>query len=199
MSTRQVTRGHLCRAAQVLLIWATSCIPPTACQASAFAGGTGGPDDPYQIATAGQLVSIGSDLNLLSKHFVLVNDIDLDPNLVGVFADAVIAPYVCRSPRGPDVGTKGLVRDLGVEAGDVRCGTVNDQPPCPGCPASPPASGCPCSQGVDDYTSMGILVGYNQGTVTACYAKGYVCAQGHLGGLAGRNEGAVVGCYSEAM
>ncbi len=26
-----------------------------------FAGGTGEPSDPYQIATAGQLISIGSD------------------------------------------------------------------------------------------------------------------------------------------
>ena len=48
-----------------------------------FAGGTGEPNDPYQIATAEQLTSIGSDPNLLDKHFVLVADIDLDPNLPG--------------------------------------------------------------------------------------------------------------------
>lgn len=59
-----------------------------------FAGGSGGPNDPYQIATSEQLISIGSDPNLLDKHFVLVNDIDLDPNLPGgrVFNQAVIAP-----------------------------------------------------------------------------------------------------------
>jgi len=59
-----------------------------------FAGGTGEPNDPYQIATAGQLISIGSDANLLSKHFVLVADVDLDPNLPGnpVFDKAAIAP-----------------------------------------------------------------------------------------------------------
>ena len=56
-----------------------------ACQSSAaeFAGGTGEPNDPYQIATAHQLISIGDDPNLLDKHYVLVNDIDLDPNLPG--------------------------------------------------------------------------------------------------------------------
>jgi len=241
MRTRQVTRGRRVRAVQVLLIWATSCIPPAACQASAFAGGTGGPDDPYQIATAEHLLAIGADPNLLSSHFVLVADIDLDPNLAGVFTDAVIAPFSCSgygvlgytpalwggfSPasfngvfdgngrvirnlviRGTGlysmglfgyVGTKGLVKNLGVEAGDVRCGTVNNQPACPGCPTSPPTSGCPCSRGYDEYTSMGILVGYNKGTITACHTKGYVCAQGNLGGLAGRNEGAVVACYSQA-
>jgi len=40
--------------------------------AAEFAGGTGEPNDPYQIATVEQLISIGSDPNLLSKHFVLV-------------------------------------------------------------------------------------------------------------------------------
>jgi hypothetical protein len=62
--------------------------------AAEFAGGTGEPNDPYQIATAEQLISIGDDPNLLAKHYVLINDIDLDPNLPGrkIFARAVIAP-----------------------------------------------------------------------------------------------------------
>lgn len=44
-----------------------------------FAGGTGEPDDPYQIATASQLLSLGSDPNLRSRHFILVADIDMEP------------------------------------------------------------------------------------------------------------------------
>jgi len=48
-----------------------------------FAGGTGEPNDPFRIATAEQLISIDSDPNLSSKRFVLINDIDLDPNLPG--------------------------------------------------------------------------------------------------------------------
>ena len=57
-----------------------------------FAGGTGDPNHPYQIATAADLLSIGSDPNLARKSFVLVNDIDLDPDLPGgqVFTSAVI-------------------------------------------------------------------------------------------------------------
>jgi gas vesicle protein len=50
--------------------------------AEGFAGGTGEPNDPYQIATAEQLLSVGSDPNLLNKYFVLVADIDLTPNLL---------------------------------------------------------------------------------------------------------------------
>lgn len=57
-----------------------------------FAGGTGEPNDPYQIATAEQLVSIGSDYTLLHKHYILIEDIDLDPNLPNgsVFTNALI-------------------------------------------------------------------------------------------------------------
>jgi len=62
-------------------------------RAYGFAGGTGEPNDPYQIATTEQLLSIGSNDALLDKHFVLLNDIDFDPNLLGgrVFDDALIA------------------------------------------------------------------------------------------------------------
>jgi len=76
-----------------------------------YGGGTGEPNDPYLIYTAEQLVSIGSDPNLLDKHFVLVNDINLDPNLPGgrIFDRAVIAPgtvrtsdYEARTPVGAE-------------------------------------------------------------------------------------------------
>jgi len=57
-----------------------------------YSGGTGEPNDPYQIATAKQLISIGSDPRLLDKCFVLVNNLDLDPNLPGrrIFSRAVM-------------------------------------------------------------------------------------------------------------
>jgi hypothetical protein len=42
-----------------------------------FPGGTGSPDDPYLIATAEQLNSIGHNPRLMEAHFRLVNDIDL--------------------------------------------------------------------------------------------------------------------------
>ena len=70
--------------------------------AAEFAGGTGEPNDPYQIATAEQFISIGSDPNFLNRHFVLVADIDLDPNLPGgrVFMQAVIPAEVHSTRRG---------------------------------------------------------------------------------------------------
>ena len=59
-----------------------------------YSGGTGEPNDPYQIATAADLMLLGETPEDYDKHFILTTDIDLDPNLPGgrVFDKAVIAP-----------------------------------------------------------------------------------------------------------
>jgi hypothetical protein len=74
-----------------------------------FAGGTGEPNSPYQIATVSQLVCIGVDTNLLDKHFLLVADIDLDPKLAGnkVFDRAIIAWDIKPLPLFGDPGFTG--------------------------------------------------------------------------------------------
>ena len=57
-----------------------------------YAGGTGEPNNPYQIATAEDLMLLGDSPEDYDKHFILTADIDLDPNLPGrkVFDKAVI-------------------------------------------------------------------------------------------------------------
>ena len=59
-----------------------------------YSGGSGTPNDPYQIATAADLIALGETPDDYDKHFILTADIDLDPNLPGrkVFDKAVIAP-----------------------------------------------------------------------------------------------------------
>lgn len=59
-----------------------------------YSGGTGEPNDPYQIATAADLIALGGDPNDYGKNFIMTADIDLDPGLPGgrVFGDALIAP-----------------------------------------------------------------------------------------------------------
>jgi hypothetical protein len=58
-----------------------------------YSGGTGEPNDPYQIATAADLIALGETPGYYDKHFILTADIDLAPNLPGrkVFDNAVIA------------------------------------------------------------------------------------------------------------
>ncbi len=59
-----------------------------------YAGGSGTSKDPYQIATAEDLMLLGESPEDYDKHFIMIDDIDLDPDLPGrkVFERAVIAP-----------------------------------------------------------------------------------------------------------
>lgn len=68
-----------------------------------YAGGTGESNNPYQIATAEDLILLGDSPEDYDKHFILIDDIDLDPNLPGrkVFNEAVIG-------AGTFVDTKSL-------------------------------------------------------------------------------------------
>jgi len=80
-------------------IWRATLLAITVCLLSLpahakYSGGMGEPNDPYQIATAEDLMLLGETPADYDKHFILTADIDLDPNLPGrkVFDRAVIAP-----------------------------------------------------------------------------------------------------------
>ena len=45
-----------------------------------YGGGAGELNDPYQIATAEDLMLLGKTPDDYDKHFILTADIDLDPN-----------------------------------------------------------------------------------------------------------------------
>lgn len=59
-----------------------------------YSGGTGEPDAPYQIADVNDLLQLAATTSDYTASFILIADIDLDPNLPGgqVFTSAVIAP-----------------------------------------------------------------------------------------------------------
>ena len=60
-----------------------------------YSGGSGTAQDPYQIATAADLIALGEMPTDYDKHFILTADIDLDLNLLGggFFDRAVIAGF----------------------------------------------------------------------------------------------------------
>jgi hypothetical protein len=178
-------------------------------RAFAFAGGTGEPNDPYQIGTAEQLMSIGSDPNLLDKHFVLVADIDLDPNLPGrrIFTQAVIAPdtddrfgYQGAAFTGSFDGNGCRISNLTVDStlGDHvgLFGTIG-----------------PWGFGENlrlerfavtgAHYVVGGLAGTNYGTIVGCSASGSVRAGvwtyiESLGGLTGLNLGRIIQSCAQA-
>ncbi len=176
-----------------------------------FAGGTGEPNDPYQIATAEQLIAFGSDGYLFDKHFVLIADIDLDPNLPGgrVFDASVIArPSYEISYRGETkyvtivsdsfIGTFDggghAIRNFVIDAsGDAQVGLFGSIG-YRGIVKNLRVEGARVAGG----TKVGLLIGTSSGTVSHCRVEGLVGPSGIAGGLVGDNHGLIIGCKSTA-
>ncbi|MBP7051405.1 MAG: hypothetical protein KBE65_10355 [Phycisphaerae bacterium] len=177
------------------------------CSAQAkYSGGTGEPNDPYQIATAADLIALGETPDDYDKHFILTADIDLDPNLPGrkVFDRAVIAPDTDPSTEWSFEGKAftgsfdghnhtilhltitgkdylGLFGQLG--SWDIRSAEVENL------------------ELVDVTTTgtgtyIGGLVGQNHGSIAASCSTGSVSGDSSVGGLVGYNGGRIVACYS---
>lgn len=151
--------------------------------AAEFAGGTGEPNDPFQIATAEQLISIGSDPNLAKSHFVLTASIDLS----GTTWWSAVIPSFSGSFDGNGFAIRGYtargIDSLGLferidSAGRVTNLRMEDV----------------------DLTGVGYvgaLAAYNAGAVYDCGSTGTVISTGHLaGGLVGYNAGIVAGSFS---
>ncbi|MBN1362944.1 MAG: hypothetical protein JW993_20260 [Sedimentisphaerales bacterium] len=167
-----------------LLVASLSMWDPT--HATQFAGGTGTAADPYQIATAEQLISIGSDPNLLDKHFILIADIDLS----GIRWSTAVIPRFAGTFDGNGLTISHLTidgeDDLGLIGGFMYGGEIRDL-------------------GVVDVNItgsgeyIGALLAYGNSSVTRCYTTGVIrCGSWaeRVGGLVGSNGGPVTQCYS---
>ncbi len=166
-----------------------------------FAGGTGEPDDPFQIATAEHLISIGSDPNLLDKHFVLIADIDLDPNLPGgrVFSQAVVAPAM-GDPKnakrlfftGAFDGNGHTIRNLTIHADENEWlglfGEIGEG----GRVSNLVLDGVVIRNG----RRAGALAGWNTGAIDHCSSTGNIFGGWMVGGLVGQNGGQISHSHS---
>jgi len=168
-----------------------------------YSGGTGEPNDPYQIATAEDLMLLGETPEDYDKHFILTTDIDLDPNLPGrkVFDRAVIAPGWETPFIGVFDGNGRTISHLTIEGSDYLglCGQVGSWDA---------RAGGIRNLGLADVNIVGSgdciggLVGSNGrfysdgGTVTHCYSTGSVSGNQSVGGLVGSNMGEVANCHS---
>jgi hypothetical protein len=184
-------KSHSILIVGVMILWAGTAAGGT------YSGGTGEPNDPYQIEKAEdwqELIGASADW---SKHFILTGDIDFgginltpvapdtDPanfgfqgiSFAGVFDgnDHVLRNAVIDMPTIDYVGLFGFlgsgghIRNLGVE-----------------------------NIAVTGLHSVGGLCGCNWGgTISACYATGNVTGGNiskELGGLCGENGGTISAC-----
>ena len=153
--------------------------------------GDGTPGNPFQINTPAQMDEIGQHSEDWGLCFILTADIDLsgytgtDFHIIGSTGtpftgsfdgnDYTISNFTYTT-TGTNyiglfgyVGTGGEIKDLGLINVNVDAGT-------------------------GDF--VGGLVGYNDGTVSKCYATGNVNGDDFVGGLVGRNYGTVSNCHA---
>jgi len=166
-----------------------------------YSGGTGEPNDPYQIATPEDLLLLGDSPEDYDKHFILTADIDLDPNLPGrkVFDKAVIAP---------DTGTRSWISFQGTSFTGVFDGNGHTISHLTitgawylglfGQVAS--ERGMVKNLGVLDVKitgedhRVGGLAGENSGDITRCYSTGIVNGSTSVGGVVGYSLGGTLTC-----
>ncbi|MHC4584975.1 MAG: hypothetical protein ACYS3N_10615, partial [Planctomycetota bacterium] len=175
-----------------------------------YGGGTGEPNDPYQIATAEDLMLLGDTPEDYDKHFIMIDDIDLDPNLPGrkVFDGAVIAPDVNdatwwfdgTSFNGVFDGNNHIISNLNIKGKSFLglFGTLSSR-----ATITNLCLDAVYVNGIGSY--VGGLAGLNTGTITTSYSTGSVSGEMNVGGLVGANGypgdytfygGTIHGCYS---
>ncbi|MBN1123526.1 MAG: hypothetical protein JXA82_00865 [Sedimentisphaerales bacterium] len=166
--------------------------------AGTYSGGTGDPNDPFQIATAQDLIDLGQTEEDYDKHFILTNDIDLSREN---FRQAVIAPDMSSYPYGfpatPFEGTFDgnghVIANLTIDGfGKGYIGLIGNLGP----------TGVVKNLGLENVNVIGQnytggLCGRNDsGTITQCYSTGTVTGEYDIGGLCGVNFGIISECYS---
>jgi hypothetical protein len=149
-----------------------------------YSGGSGTPEDPYQIANFADLMTLANDANDYNKCFIMTANIDLDPNIPGrqSYTEAVLngsfegffdgknhtISNLTIDTEGAGTDYLGLFRYVGPNAEVNNLGIVN----------------CHISGGTaSDY--LGGLCGSNYGNIEKCSVTGFISGNTWIGGLCG--------------
>lgn len=180
----------------------------------AFQGGTGEPYDPYQIANVKQLLRLNDEIELMTKSFILLRDIDLDPNGPGshVFDGAVIGGALqndvpdrldsayrsvggCKVAvfQGTFLGNGHAIRNMVIDASESKCiglfAYVGEK--------GVLSDLCIERSCVSGRRHVGLLTGMNFGKISYCTVSGSVSAESRAGGMVGTNRGAIACCGAQ--
>jgi hypothetical protein len=178
-------------------------------------GGTGEPNNPYQIATKADLLAMAANTANYDKCFTLMADIDMQGQ---VFTTAIIGAATFTGTfdgndhritnftiNGDDylglfgyIGSGGSVKNLSLEncsvSGSQDVGGLageND-----GSISNCYSTGAVAVISGDFSQCLGGLVGGNVGSISNCYSTGSVSGFWYVGGLVGYNNGSINNCYS---
>ncbi|UCD50585.1 MAG: hypothetical protein JSW27_24045 [Phycisphaerales bacterium] len=178
------------------LAWEESAGTPLVAEPLCNGGGTGLPDDPYQIWTVEDLVNMGYYPSDWSRHFVLMTDLDLGqvaPNTmwpVGILSVPFSGVF---DGQGFTLAHFTCLRDRELYAG--LFGSIGQNPAEPSAPAGAVVNLNLEDVDVTGFVNVGALSGHNAGTVSSCSVTGRVIAHGkNAGGLIGYNVGRLADC-----
>ncbi|MFC1764244.1 GLUG motif-containing protein [Planctomycetota bacterium] len=155
------------------------------CMNLPYSGGSGTENDPYQIATAQDLIELGDDPNNYDKHFILTSDIDLSGYS---FNQAVIAPDTAGGSTfdgtpftGSFNGNDFVIRNLTISDGASYVGLFGKLDK----GAAITSLGLENASLRDIGSYVGSLVGYSNGSISNCNSTGTISGISFVGGLAG--------------
>ena len=153
-----------------------------------YPGGDGTANDPYQISTSDDVRHLSTDSGNWDKHFILTNTIPLSAgspaNTIGNLAlpftgsfdgqGFTISNFTMNTGGSDHIGIFGILGSIGkITNLTVHAGAA----------------------GVRGNSYVGVLIGYNAGSLTNCHATGNVtAATDHAGGLVGANGGSITNC-----
>ncbi|MHC4565966.1 MAG: GLUG motif-containing protein [Planctomycetota bacterium] len=156
-----------------------------------FSGGAGTSDDPYQISTADELNSIGSNPRLMMGHFELIGDIDL----AGVEFFTIACQWCPFS--GMFDGNGHTISNFNYDSGGRDNVGLFGQVGHPNARIRDLRLLMPTVDGADN---VGSLVGHlDAGAIVSCSVeRGYVNGEDNVGGLVGQSDttGIITRCRS---
>ena len=180
-----------------------------------FAGGLGERNNPYRIENSQQLNDLGLQPSLLDKHFILTNDIDLDPNLPNgqVYHQSLIGKHLAGMPTGDPItnfdkgafngsfdGNGFAIRNFKVKSDAKYCiglfGRLGENAKIENLRLEA------FHIQADGTLRAGLLAGENNGHVFNCSVDGhFICgpASSEIGGLIGMNRGTVFSCRASCV
>lgn len=190
-----------------------------------YGGGSGEPNDPYQISNASHMQAIGTDPCDWDKSFKLMSNIDLS-GFTGTSFNIIGTDYLhpftgvfdgnghtisnfTNDPNGNNgVGLFGYVygydaeiRNLGLIDPNVNAGTRHHVGSLVGRLSVATVTNCyAASCSILGTRSVGGLVGNNYyGKITNCYTTGFITGTTHVGAMVGWSYGGkITSCYTSS-
>lgn len=201
--------------ALLLLLQAAAIVGPRQANAGAgndFAGGTGTQPDPYQIETAAQLAKVRNYLENSAVYFKLTQDIDMtdylssggagynagigwEPIGYETFQISGSMMVMVKHPfEGHFDGDGHTIRGLRINKNSSNqglFGIVGSR----GSISNVALTEASITAGIAGY--VGVLAGFNDGTIQNSFATGSIVSQGSsIGGIAGYSSGTILNTYA---